>query len=175
MMAGLRNPTVRKCFVEAKEVLTRYDYLHVYDSILDILGSTKLSRAQVEFHLTALIEVFDVAKELRKTPFFFSTNISDVARHAMIEGTRGLIENGYHRETVFWMVAVFSWCQKVLFNDAPEDMQNKFIPTYRFLLSELGIDSFSDLQKRNELNKETLPVIWSVVEKIVATNPEIQD
>lgn len=97
MMAGLKNPTVRKSFVEAKEVLARYDYLHVYDSILDILGSTNLSRAQAEFHLTALIEVFDVAKELRKTPFFFSTNISDIARPAMIEGTRGLIENGYHR------------------------------------------------------------------------------
>jgi hypothetical protein len=175
LVAGLKNPTVRKSFIAAREVLTRYDQLQIYDSMLDIIGATKMSRAQVEFDLAALTEVFDVSKQYAKTPFFLSTNISDLARPLMIDGTRELIEIGYHREAVFWIAAVFSWCQKILFNDAPEDIQNKFTPAFRFLLSELGIYSPSDLQKRNQLNRETLPRIWSAAEEIVAINPEIQD
>ena len=175
LMAGLKDPTVRKCFVASREVLVRFHYLQIYDSMLDILGSTQWSRAQAEFHLTALAEVFDVCKKIVKTPFFFSTNISDIARPAMIGGSKKLIENGYHREAVFWIAVVYSWCQKILFNDAPEETQNKFTPGYKLLLSELGINSFSDLQERNEKNRNTLPFIWSIAEAIIASNPDVKD
>jgi hypothetical protein len=175
LMAALKDPTVRKCFVVSREVLAHYHHLQIYDSMLDILGSTNISRTQAECHLTALSEVFDVSKEIVKTPFFFSTNISDVVRPAIFEGTEKLIEIGYHREAVFWIAIVYSWCQKVLFNDASEDLQIKFTPAYQLLLSELGINSFSDLQKRNEKNREILPAIWSVAEAIIASNPEVKD
>lgn len=175
LMAGLKDPTVRKGFVASREVLARYDYLQIYNSMLDILGSTQWSRAQAEFHLTALGEVFDVCKEIVKTPFYFSTNISDIARPAMIGGSKKLIESGYHREAVFWIAVVYSWCQKILFNDASEDTQNQFTPGYWLLLSELGINSFSDLQERNDRNRDSLPVIWSIAEAIIASNPNVKD
>lgn len=175
LMAGLKNPTVRKCFVASREVLASYDHLQIYDSMLDILGSTKMSQTQAELHLGSLTEAFDIAKEVVKTPFFFSTDISDIARPAMIDGSKKLIESGYHREAVYWIAVVFSWCQKILYNDAPEDLQDKFTSAYKFLLSELGISSFSDLQKRNEQNRNTLPAIWSTAEAIIAANPNITD
>lgn len=174
LVAGLKNPTVRKCFMAARNVLADYDQLQIYDSMLDILGVTKFTRAQAEFHLAALIEAFDASKQYVKTPFFLSTNISDLARPLLVDGTRELIEIGYHREAMFWIMVIFSCCQKILFNDAPEDVQNKFAPAFRFLLKELGIYSSTDLQKRNQLNRETLPRVWSAAEQIVTTNPEIQ-
>jgi hypothetical protein len=175
LMAGLKDPTVRKCFVASREVLAKYDSLQVYDSMLDILGCTQWSRAQAEFHLTSLGEVFDVCKKIVKTPFYFSTNISDLAHPAMIGGSNKLIESGYHREAVFWIAVVYSWCQKILFNDASEETQNQFTPGYRLLLSELGINSFSDLQERNDRNRDNLPVIWSIAEAIIASNPDVTD
>jgi hypothetical protein len=63
----------------------------------------------------------------------------------------------------------------MLLNDAPADVKNEFTPAFRFLLSELGIYSLSDLQERNQLNRETLPSIWSAAEKVIAAKPEIQD
>jgi hypothetical protein len=144
--------------------------------MLDILGSTKMSRTQAEFQLIALSEVFDLSKKIVKTPFSFSTNINDIARPTIIDGSQELIERGYHREAIFWIAVVYSWCQKILFNDAPKAIQNKFTPAYRFLLSELGINSHSDLRKRNEQNRESLlPAIWRAAEAIIASNPEVKD
>ncbi len=74
---------------------------------------------------------------------------------------------------MFWMGVVFSWCQKVIFNDAPDDVQNKLSPAYKHFLSDLGIESYSDLQKRSEQTGALIDSTWNVAEAIIAANPEV--
>ncbi len=134
-----------------------------------------MSRVRVEHHLAALTDVFDVAKTMVKTPFFFASDISDIARPIAIDGSLKLIERGYHREAIFWIVATYSRCQKVLYHDAPMEIRDRFNPCYQRLLGDLGISSFSDLQQRNEQVKALLPRVWEEAEAIMAANPEIED
>jgi hypothetical protein len=134
-----------------------------------------MGRGQVEHHLAALTGVFDVAKTVVKTPFFFASDLSDIARPIAIDGSWDLIEHGYHREAIFWIVATYSRCQKVLYHDAPVELQDRFSPGYRYLLGDLGIASFADLQQRAEQVKEHLPRVWEVAEAIMAANPGIED
>jgi hypothetical protein len=54
-------------------------------------------------------------------------------------------------------------------------MQVRFTPGYRQLLSDLGITSFADLQRRMQQVKELLPRIWGVAEAIIAVNPGIEE
>lgn len=175
LVAGLKNPTVRKRYVAVRELLAEYGHLDLFDTLLEPLGCATMSRARVEHHLTALATVFDVAKTVVKTPFPFTSDISDVARPLAIDGTRDLIERGYHREAVFWLVATYSRCQKVLYEDAPAEMHHRFDHGYRQLLGELGVSSFADFVKRRELVTRLLPQVWEKAEAIIAANPELQD
>jgi hypothetical protein len=175
LVAGLLNPTVRRRYLAARELLAQYRLLDFYPTLLELLGCAQISRARVEQHLAALTDVFDVAKTVVKTPFFFASDISDIARPIAIDGSRELIERGYHREAIFWMVATYSRCQKVLCHDAPVKVQERFSPGYRQLLGDLGITSFADLQQRSEQVKEFLPRLWEVTEAILAANPGIEN
>ena len=142
---------------------------------MGVLGCAQMGRERVEHHLTALTDMFDAAKAVVKTPFFFASDISDIARPIAIDGSWDLVERGYHREGIFWMVATYSRCQKVLYHDAPAEIQDRFSPGYRQLLGDLGITSFADLQQRKEELKGLLPRVWEVTEAILAANPGIED
>jgi hypothetical protein len=174
-VAGLKNPTVRRRYVAARELLADYRRLDFYETLLELLGCARMSRARVEQHLAALAAVFDAAKAAIATPFFFASDISDIARPIAIDGSRELIERGCHREAIVWMVATYSRCQKALYHDAPVEMRDRFSPGYRLLLGDLGITSFTDLQRRGEQIKAFLPRLWEVAEAIMAANPEIED
>lgn len=174
LVAGLKNPTVRKRYAAVRELLSEYGHLDFYDTLLETLGCAGMSREDVERHLAALTDVFDAASTVVKTPFFFASSISDVARLIAIDGSRELIESDHHREAIFWIVATYSRCRKVLYHDAPVEMQNRFDPGYRQLLGDLGITSFADLQQRSSQVEALLPRVWEVAEAIMAANPVIE-
>jgi hypothetical protein len=175
LTADLKNPTVRRMFAASRDVLGRYGYLSLHESVLGILGSEHMSREQVESFLKSCTEVFDVAKDIVKTPFFGASTISDFAGSVAIDGSRELITSGYHREAVFWIAVIHTWCQKALYNDASTEVQQRFMPSYQHLLRDLGVTSFDDLQHRNEQTEELFPEVWKVAEAIIAANPEIMD
>lgn len=175
LAAGLRNPTVRRRYAAVRELLVDYGHHGFYDTLLDMLGCRQMSRERVEHHLAAMTDAFDATKEVIETPFFFASDISDIARPGAIDGSWELIERGHHREAIFWIVATYSRCQKVFHHDAPVAMQDRFEPGYRRLVGELGITSFADLQRRNDQVKALLPSVWEVAEAIIAANPEIED
>jgi hypothetical protein len=175
LVAGLRNPTVRRRYVAVRELLVDYGRLDFYEHLLGLLGCATMSQTRAEEHLAALADAFDVAKAVIKTPFFFASDLSDIARPIAIDGSRELIERGQHREAMFWIVATYSRCQKVLYNDAPPELRDRFSPGYRRLLGDLGITSIADLQQRGEQIKVFLPSVWQVAEAIIAANPEIED
>ncbi len=175
LAAGLKNPTVRRRYVAVRELLADYGRLDFYETLLELLGCRQMSKARAAQHLDALTAVFDAAKRVIKTPFFFASDITDIARPIAINGSRELIERGDHRAAIFWMVATYSRCQKVLYHDAPVELQDRFSPGYRQLLGDLGITSFADLQERSAQVKAFLPRVWEVAEAIMAANPEIED
>lgn len=173
LVAGLKNPTVRKRYMAARELMAEYGYLDFYETLLSVLGCARMSKDRVAHHLANLTEAFDAAKKVLKTPYRFAADISDIARPVAIDGSRELIENGYHREAIFWILATYCRCQHVLYQDAPVEMQDKFSISYRELVGDLGITSLADLQQRSEQVRELLPRVWEVAEAIMKANPEI--
>jgi hypothetical protein len=173
LVAGLHNPTVRRRYVAVRELLGEYDHLAFHGQMLDLLGCAKMERAQVEGHLTALTAIFDVAKTVIKTPFFFASDLNDLSRPIAIDGSRELIEQGLHREAIFWIVATYCRCLKTLAQDAP-DRYEEFLPAFQQVSADLGIPTFTALQQRSERVRAFLPELEQMAATILAANPQIQ-
>lgn len=173
LVAGLRNPTVRRRYLAVRELLADYGQIAFYDTLLELLNCTTLSRERVEQHFTSVTAAFDAAKQVITTPFFFASDISDIARPVAIDGSREVIAQGDHREAIFWLVATYSRCQQIFAQDAPE-LTARFELGYHALLHDLGITSSADLQRRNDDVKAALPNVVSLSDLIIAANPEIE-
>jgi hypothetical protein len=175
LVADLQNPTHRRGLANMGQVLTRYGHPALHERVLRILGSQAMTRELVEVLAAACAEVFDVAQAVRTTPFLLGSNISDFARPIAIGGAQELIEDGYHREALPWIIFVHTLCQKVLQNDASDEVRNRFAPAYQRLLMELGMPTYRALSERTEQLRCLLPDLWNATEEIIATNPAIVD
>ncbi len=170
LVAALHNPTVRLRYLAARRVLEERDQAGLYPDLLALQGSERWTPQQTGHHLDALERTFDATVPVSRTPFFFSTDISTAARQIAIDGCRELIGRGDHREAVFWIVATFARCHKILAADAPE-LQQEHAPAFRAAVADLGIASFDDMTRRGAAVRDFLPELRTACEAILATNP----
>jgi hypothetical protein len=174
LVAALRNPTVRLRYVAARDVLAEYDRSDFYPELLDLLGCVHLSRARVQHHLRGLAQTFDAAVAVARSPFFFSSDITPVARPIAIDGSQELIDSNLHREAMFWIIATYARCHTILAADAPRAARHEFLPAFEAALGDLGITSADDLRYRAEAVLRFIPSLWDVTEDILTSNPDIR-
>jgi hypothetical protein len=146
-----------------RELLAECRLLEFHESMLELLGAARMSRDQVARHLAALTGVFDAAAKAINSPFPFASDLSAIARPIAIEGSRELIDRGYHREAMFWIAVTHSRCQTVL----PLHLRD----SYRDLVTDLGIASPADIRQRCAEIERFLPRVWEAAESIMAVNP----
>ena len=175
LVAGLRNPTVRRRYQTTRELLVEYDELGIYPALLDLLGATDLTAGCVTHHLTTMTSAFDAAQAVIRSPYFFAADISDAGRPVAIQGSAEMIAEGGHREAMFWIAATWSRCLQVLQTDAAGTDLAPFERDYAQMLADLRITSIGDIEQRQQAIRAALPAIWTVAERIMATNPAIED
>lgn len=173
LVAALRNPTVRLRYFAVHDVLVEYGFTSIYEDLLTLLGCSQLSPKLVEHHLAELVRTFDAAASVAKTPFFFSSDITASARPIAIDGSLALIGAGFHREAVFWIVATFARCLKILAVDASTEQYADHAPAFKALISDLGISASDDLLNRAEAVIQFLPLLMETSEAIMKANSEI--
>jgi hypothetical protein len=175
LVAGLRNPTVRARYVAVRQLLAEYGQLEFHETILEMLGTARMSRGRVDLHLATLTDIFDAAKKAIKTPFPFASDLSDIARPIAIDGSLELIERGYHREAMFWIAVTHSRCLQVLSGDTSMELPQSFHDSYRHLVGDLGIASFAEVRRRCAEVEGLLQQVWEVAERIMAANWRIEN
>ena len=174
LLAGLRAPTVRRRYVEVRELLAEQGRPEFYEALLTLLGCSNWTRRQTEEHLDAVAAAFDRAKRMPKGDFPYAGDISDAARPVAIDGSRALIEQGFHREAVYWMVATYCRCCWIFHYNGFNDMGDRYHQGYRSILGDLGIVSVADLRARSRDVQEFLPRVTEVAEAITTGTPEIE-
>lgn len=173
LVAALRNPTVRLRYPAAREVLGAYGHRDLYPELLELLGCAGVSPERVRHHVDALERTFDATVPVARTPFFFSSDLTERARPIAVDGSRDLVERGDHREAVFWTVATLARCHTVLAVDAPA-LHTALLPDFRTAVADLtGITGTADILRRREDVLRFLPRLWEATESILAANPEI--
>ncbi|MEQ4721551.1 hypothetical protein [Nonomuraea sp. B19D2] len=156
LVAGLRNPTIRRRYEAVRDLLAEHGRLDFHESLLDLLGCTNLSVAQVTRHLAALEKVFDATATVRAPSYRFDSDITPPARPVAIDGTRDLILRGLHREAVFWLVATYARCLAKRSAAGKSGYEDGF----RELLGDLGAETRKDRRRRGDLVLAALPEVW---------------
>lgn len=167
LVAGLRNPTVRKRYLAARDLLRDMGRQSLYPDMLALLDPLGMPPERVSHHLDVLAGAFDEAAALIKSPFFFAADLSTAGRAVAINGSRELADQGNHREAIFWIVATFARCQIVFHTDAPESAADAWDGAFAELLVDLGIRSVDDLDQRGREIRAFLPRVMREAEGIM--------
>jgi hypothetical protein len=171
LVAALRNPTVRLRYLAAREVLYEHDKDALYESLLELLGCGECDRVSVQRHLDELSEVFDRALAVAKTPVFFTGDITPDGRPVAIDGSQQLIDKGDYREAVFWLIATYARCQKILSADAPSSLRHAGSLRFRSAVRELlGVRVSADLSRRGDGVSRLLPVLRDAAASITGSS-----
>jgi hypothetical protein len=167
LVAARRNPTVRRRYLAAREVLIEHDLADFYPDLLDLLGCVHLTRKRVDYHVQALIRTFDTAVSVSRSKLFFSTDISPAARAIAIDGSQDLIAGGYHREAMFWIVATLARCHVILAADAPRAVRHELTGPFEAALGDLGVATPDAITGRANNVLQFLPVLRDTADDIV--------
>lgn len=170
LVAALENPTVRKRYLAARDVLDRYGFAVEYGSMLGLLGCRQMTAGRAREHLTAMTAAFDAAKQVVQESYMFSADINDVSRPVAVDGSRELIDAGNHHEAVFWIVATYCRCRKVL---TASGGHLPFEPGFQALLADLGVSDFADRERQIERSRAEIPRVRSIAEAILMANTSI--
>ncbi|MFI6961492.1 hypothetical protein [Streptomyces sp. NPDC050255] len=173
LVAALRNPTVRLRYRAARDVLTAYGQPELYRELLALLGCADVSERVVRHHVGELTRTFDATVPVVRTPFFFSSDLTEQARPIAVDGSLELIDRGEHREAVFWIVATLARCHAVLAVDAPA-LHRSRLPAFEEAVAELtGITCTADLLDRRSAVLGFLPRLGTATEAVLEANPDI--
>lgn len=162
LVAGLRNPTVRRRYEAVRGLLLERGLAGHHEHLLDLLGCAELSPERVRRHLHGLERVFDAAKRVRAPSYRFASDITEQAEPIAIRGGHDLVDQGLHREAVFWVVATFARCLAKLSaagRPAPADDLAE-------LLADLGAETFADRRRRGDRVMAALPGLRHLAESL---------
>lgn len=168
LVAGLRNPTVRGRYAAVRE-LADHGIGDFHETLLELLGSHRISAERATAHVTALSEVFEAACGCIRSSFEFAADIQEFARPAAIDGSLEMIERGNHREAMFWIGVTWRRCMTVLTTDAPDRITQHFRNAFREVLSDLGLSSDAQVRQRGIQIEQTLPRVCGVAEQIIGS------
>ncbi|MGR6319629.1 hypothetical protein Q2K19_27760 [Micromonospora soli] len=166
VVAGLRDPTVRRRYVRAREVLTGYGFADRCPELLASLDGGGVGPGRVREHLAGLAVAFDEAARVARTPFPFRADVSAAGRPVVVDGSAELIGAGAHREAMFWIVVSYARCHAILAADAP-GRERALRPAFAAALADLGVASAADRRRRAGELLGSLPR-WQAVADAVA-------
>jgi len=175
LSAALRNLTVRRRYAESRALLVEHGRLDFHEEMLQWLGCADMQPARARQHLDALAAAFDATAQHLDPSFRFAADLRPDARAIAIDGSRELIDEGLHREAVFWLLSTFSRCLQGLRVDAPDPVRALCDAGFRDLLRDLGLETRADLQARADHVRAEMPRLEAVAQGIIDATPEIVD
>ena len=119
-VAQLKRPTTRRTLALLGELLDEQGRFDLHEAALTLFGSAHMSRADVQAMLDRSVIAFDRSVEVYKTPTPYGFTIRPHLRPYLAEATQEMIDEGNHREAMFWITALAGKSYLVLQNDAPD-------------------------------------------------------
>ncbi|MFG1673294.1 hypothetical protein [Micromonospora sp. NPDC049282] len=164
-VAGLVDPTVRRRYVRASEVLAGHGFGGWYPELLATLDGGGVGAGRVREHLAGLAVVFEEVARLPREGFAFGADLGVAGRPVVFGGAAELVAAGRHREAMFWVLVTYARCHAVLAAVAPERGRAAW-PAFEAVLADLGVASVADRRRRADAVLASLPAWQRVVDAV---------
>lgn len=137
--ASLRPPTHRRCLVVLQDVLHAAGRRDLHEATLQLLGWAHLRRQEVEGYLHDCALAFDLAVAVTRTPVPFHVKFQPHIRPYIITGAQEMIDQGYHREAMFWIAGFLMFANTAIQADATPAEKPRFQGMLDRLVREMGL------------------------------------
>jgi hypothetical protein len=173
-VAQLKRPTTRRTLALLGELLDEQGRSDLHEAALTLFGSAHMSRADVEAILDRSVIAFDRSVEVYKTPTPFGFTIRPHLRPYLAEATQEMIDEGNHRESMFWISALAGESYLVLQNDAPDEEKPEFAAQLQAMHAALGYaDTSTEAWAERVASAERLAQeIYRIADALVGLHPE---
>lgn len=167
LVAGLQNPTIRRRYVESSHLLTRHNLTDFHEKLLTTLGSHTMSAQAVNHHLDRLDRHFTTACQVMASPYMFAADMQLELKPIAIGGVKEMIDDGYPREAVFWLIAIFCRSRAVICADGSADQLFAIDADLWGLLDDLGIQNHANMQLRAATIRDDIASTWQIANQII--------
>ncbi|HKP53266.1 MAG TPA: hypothetical protein VJ183_11515 [Chloroflexia bacterium] len=171
-VAQLKRPTTRRTLTLLRELLEAQGRPDLNEAALTLFGSAHMSRADVQAMLDQSVIAFDRSVEVYQTPTPFGFTIRPHLRPYLAEATQEMIDEGNHREAMFWIMALAGESYLVLHNDAPDAEKPEFAAQLLEMHAALGYTSTEAWAERLDAAERLAEEIYCIADALVALHPE---
>lgn len=170
-VAQLARPTTRRTLTLLRDLLDAQGRPDLHEAALTLMGAAHLSRAEVQALLDQTARAFDRAVTVYQTPVPYGFTMHPHLRPYHIDGTQEMIDEGNHREAVFWITCLDT-AYFVLENDAPEAEKPEFAAQFQAMYTTLGYSSAEVWAERVDTAARLAPEIYRIADALVSGYPE---
>jgi hypothetical protein len=171
-VASLRNPTHRRCLALGRELLAHAGRLDLHEELLDLLGYATIQHSEVESWIAATAVAFDLAIAVHRSPSAFDFKLHAHVRPIFIEGSQELVDEGLHREAMWWLSTAYYIANAAIQNDGSAD-QRRFHQAELVRIQPLFTDSQDEWSVRTVRARRIAGEIFALADQLVANNPRI--
>jgi hypothetical protein len=173
-VAQLKRPTTRRTLALLGELLEAQGRHDLHEAALTLFGSAQMSRADVQAMLARSVVAFDRSVEVYRTPTPYGFTIRPHLRPYLVEATQEMIEEGNHREAMFWITALAGESYLVLQNDAPDGEKPEFAAQLQAMYATLGYadPSAAAWAERVALAERLARELYHIADELVVLHPE---
>lgn len=171
-VAQLKRPTTRRTLALLRELLEAQGRPDLNESALAVIGSAHMSRADVQALLHQSVIAYDRAVEVYRTPTPYGFSIRAHLRPYLAEATQEMIDEGNHREALYWITALAGESYLVLQNDAPDAEKPLFAAQLQAMHAALGYTSAEAWAERVDSAQCLAQEIYRIAGALVALYPE---
>lgn len=173
-VAALRDVTIRRGLVVAREILAGAGRMDLADSLLQTLGSAALGRAEVERLVAETERAYDAAVAVHRKRFALDCYVGRDLREYALGGIRELLGR-HHREAMYFAAFVRAGAQNILENDGAGAERTRFREGFLGMLAALGIEGERPWAARAAAIQQLLPRLRDAADVILERNPVAQE
>ncbi len=173
-VAQLKRPTTRRTLALFGELLDEQGRSDLHEAALTLFGSAHISREDVQAMLDRSVGAFDRSVEVYKTLTPYGFTIRPHLRPYLSEASQEMIDEGNHREAMFWITALAGESYLVLQNDAPDAEKSGFTAELHTMHASLGYADVSDdaWAERVASAEHLAQEIYRMADALAALRPE---